>query len=488
MRKVLALVALSAACDGGVDNNPPIDAAVVDMADAYIPDAPASIDGMWQDTFHTAAGPMMVSSCGAIPPSAIQVDSTTAATTVYGGTCKPDGSFRIEAPGSLGLYYLKVGSTLHESNKRGGIDLSGDRLGRNDVAGITGVTLGLALTNMQPWVSGDLLVAFSANIGYRQNLSFTTGAPSPEQSSVTATAPWNGYKIDGSKSDTLHVVHLGKHTTGSGLDYFSLDEAFEVPSFTMTNNTHHAVAGAFGHPTASSIDLSIDVASFHQFAPIAAPAVTQAAIQGSAYAAVSTDTVDSPSLVSFAQLSDGVSVMNFDSLPYRDPFPISWERFVKVQVGLTVSYMWNGITGTRVATIDRVMSKATADGTPISAQLGPPTDVRFDGDDALTDTNISPVPVVTWSAPSVGTPTDYELQVFEAKTLSGSLTFTPILRLTTKQTAVRIPAGYLYGQRQYVFSVRARQREGVDIYTNPLRLGASWSSAEMLSALVTTDS
>jgi hypothetical protein len=150
--------------------------------------------------------------------------------------------------------------------------------------------------------------------------------------------------------------------------------------------------------------------------------------------------------------------------------------------------MWNNFTGTRVATIERVMASATADGTLISAQLGPPTDVRFDGDDALTDTNISPVPMLTWSAPSIGTPTDYEVQVFEARTNTGSLTFTPVLRLITKQTAVRIPAGHLYGQRQYVFSVRARQREGVDIYTNPLRSGASSSSAEMLSALVTTDS
>jgi hypothetical protein len=53
---------------------------------------------------------------------------------------------------------------------------------------------------------------------------------------------------------------------------------------------------------------------------------------------------------------------------------------------------------------------------------------------------------------------------------------------------VRLPAGYLLGQRQYVFVVRARQRDGSDLYVTPLRAGTSTSTAETLSALVTTDS
>jgi hypothetical protein len=60
--------------------------------------------------------------------------------------------------------------------------------------------------------------------------------------------------------------------------------------------------------------------------------------------------------------------------------------------------------------------------------------------------------------------------------------------MTTKQTSVRIPAGFLLGQRQYVFSIKSRIRTGVDIYTTPLRNGSSSASAETLTALVTTNS
>ena len=59
--------------------------------------------------------------------------------------------------------------------------------------------------------------------------------------------------------------------------------------------------------------------------------------------------------------------------------------------------------------------------------------------------------------------------------------------MLTKQTSVRIPAGYLLGQRQYVFVIRARRRDGSDLYATPLRYGASTSTADALSALVTVD-
>jgi hypothetical protein len=67
------------------------------------------------------------------------------------------------------------------------------------------------------------------------------------------------------------------------------------------------------------------------------------------------------------------------------------------------------------------------------------------------------------------------------------MTFSNVVRIFTKQMSVRIPSGYLLSQRQYVFSVRARNRTGVDTYTTPLRNGTAWSMSEMLSALVTTN-
>jgi len=484
MRFALVFVAL-AACDGGPKLLPDA-GADSPMADAPV-DAPSGILGTWRDTFITVSGTQSMSACSAAP-SALVVDAATAAVTPYSGMCKTDGSFHIMAPSNLGAYYLRVAGALYETTKHADLDLSTDHLGRNDVAAITGVNLTLSMTGLDAWGAGDVLMAFGANIGYFQNLSFTSGGPQNGSTNLTGTAEWKGYKIDAAKSDALQVVQLGVHSTAGGLSYLSLDRSFDVSPFTMTNNSAAPVQGAFTPPPAGTLALNVNVNSFNQFATVASPDVSAKTIAGSAYAAPSAEVIPSPSLISFARDSTGLSALDFGTLDYGDPFPTAWSRFVKVTEAFSVPYTWNNITGTMNAFMTRVMTKAEAEANIIDARLGPPQNPTFDGANAFTATNISPVPMVSWQAPSLGTASDYELVVYEVQINGTSLKFIPTLHLSTKQTSVRVPAGYLLGQRQYMFVIRARSRDGEDLYGTPLRMGASTSTADTLTALVTTDS
>jgi hypothetical protein len=487
MRTALALVTLPLwACDGGA-NNPMVDGAVGDMMEEVTPDAPSAIDGVWKDTFYTTGGPMTVSAC-TIAPMAVTIDQTTAATMTYSGACKPDGTFRITAPGNIGTYYLRVQSALYATDKRNNIDLSLERLGRNDIASVSQATLGFTMTGLQSWTAGDVLVAYSSNLGYRQTLTFSSGAPTVGATSLTGVAPWSGYKVDSSKSDALQILQLGKHTTGGGLGYVSLDRVFDAPAFTMSDNTQHPITGAFSTASSSSLTLTVNAGTFNNFSSEVGPSVTTRSIQGSMFAALSSDVIESPTLFSFAQSSEGVNNMAFGTIAFGDPFPSAWKRYVKVQVAYSVPYTYNSASGTLNATVTRIATKATAEAGTLVAELGPPTQIKFDNDNAMTDTAISPVPLVSWSPPSSGSATDYEVQVYEAKANGTVLSFNPVIRLVTKSTSVRIPNGYLLGQRQYVFSIRARVRVGVDISTTPLRAGTESSSAEAVTALVTTDS
>jgi hypothetical protein len=487
MRTYLAVVALVAACDGPTKLFEQPDAGAIDNDAEVMPDGPPSVDGVWRDTYYTTSGPVTATSSCSSAPMAVKIDQSNASVTMYNGTCKPDGTFRIEAPGNLGTYYLKVAGVLYETNKRNGIDLSTDKLGRGDVAAITGVALDLDMTNAQSWTAGDVLVMFGANIGYRQNLVLTSGTPSPGATAVDAAATWNGYKIDATKSDALQLYQLGKHTSaGAAYDYASLDRVFTAPTLTMENNTPVALTGAFTTGTAGSVALAVDASSFNQFGNAAGPSVSQKTISGFAYATPSTDTIDSPPLISFAQNSVGLTTMSFGTLAYTDPFPSTWARMVKISVGFTVPYSLNGTNGTFNANVTKVVTKQAAETGAIIAAMGPPTQVQLDGVNALTATSITTVPMVTWSAPSVGNASDYEVQIYEVKTNGSSLTFTSVLRVVTKQTSVRIPQGYLLGQRSYIVAVRSRNRQGIDVYATPLRNGASYSTAETLSALVAT--
>ena len=486
MRFVLGLVMAMAACDGATIS-PMLDGGT----DApVVPDAPdaaaAAIDGTWLDTYVTADGPQAVSQCGAAP-SAVVVDATTAAVLTYPGACMPDGSFRIHVPGDLGTYYLRVQGVLYETTKQAGLDLSTDHLGRSDVSGITGVHFGVDMTGLAAWSPGDVLMAFAPNVGFDQNLSFTSGGPANGETTLTGTAPWFGYKIDGTRSDTLQIVQLGVHTSTSGYAYLSLDRAYELPPLTMANNAMQDMAGAFVAPTPGTLALGINVASFNQFALVANPNITGRTIAGSAYAAASPEVIPSPPLISFARDSSSIATLSFGTLAYGDPFPETWGRYVKVQEAFAVPYTWNSVTGSLNALMTRTVTKADAEATIINARLGPPRSPKLDGEDAFTKTSISPVPIVSWSAPSLGTPTEYEIVVYEVQIAGNALKFVSTLRMLTKQTSVRIPAGYLLGQRQYVFVIRARRRDGSDLYATPLRYGASTSTADALSALVTVD-
>jgi hypothetical protein len=485
MRLVLVGVATLVACDGpmNVQVDAGADGTVVDAP----PDAENSIDGTWLDTYITANGPVSTPACS-VAPTAVVVDATTAAVTPYSGACKTNGAFKIMSPGNLGTYYLKVQGSLYETTKHAGIDLSTDHLGRSDVGAIAGVNLGFTMTGLDPWATGDVLVAFGANIGFHRNLSFSSGGPANGSTTLGGTAPWFGYKIDGSKSDALQIVQLVAHTTAGGLSYVSLDRSYDVPSFTMTNNTTQAIGGAFTSPPAGTLVLRVNVAAFNQFATATNPNITSKTIAGSAYAAPSAEVVPSPSLVSFARDSANVTALDFGTLSFGDPFPTAWPRFVKIQAAYSVPYTWNNVTGALNATLTRVMTKSDADASVIDVKLGPPRNPKLDGADAFTGSMISPVPVVSWDAPALGTATDYEVNVYEVQVAGNALKFVSTLRLATKQTSVRIPEGYLLGQRQYVFVIRARTRDGEDLYTTPLRSGTSTSTAETLTALVTTDS
>ena len=249
-------------------------------------------------------------------------------------------------PANLGSFYLKVGGTLYETTKYDGVDLSTDRLGRPDVVGVTDVKLQFNMTGMGSWNTGDVLMAFAPNIGFYQNLAFTAGGPTNGSTTLTGTAPWNGYKIDSSKADAVQVVQLSAHTTTGGNAYVSLDRAYDVPAFTMINTGTQTVGGAFTQPTQKSISLDIDVTSFNQHAATANPGVTLKTIAGSAYAAAAPEVIPSPSLISFAK--DSSAGGSLTSARWRTAIRSRRRGSAtsRSPKAFSVPYAWNNVTGT----------------------------------------------------------------------------------------------------------------------------------------------
>ncbi len=482
----MASVILVVAACGGPAAKP--DAALDAPPDVAV-DADTHVTGTWIDSFYETAGVVKVPSCTSAPV-AIVVDPNTAQFTTYTGSCQSDGTFKLNTP-QLASYYLRADGELFATTAHSGLDLSQDHLGRPDVSSAIGVDLTLDLSNLVTWANGDLLVAFSANTGFSQSLVFSANAPAPGDTTINATTPWLGYQIDGTKSDDLQVFQLVTHQTAGGLAYVSLDRSYAATPFTMALNTPARVptsgSDALVAPTQSQSFLAIDAASFDTFAPIATPSTTARTIAGSIFASPTPDTLPSPPLLSFSQSSAGLTTLNFGNVKFGDPFPAGWQRRVKVDESFVTSYTFNGATGSLEADVIYSVPFATAQTGTLAAPLGPPTAVTIDGVGAAAATTISQTPVIAWSPPTVGVPTDYEITAFEAHVNGSILTFVPVLHLVVSDaTSVRIPSGYMLGQRQYVIEVTSRLRVGIDPPLTPFHMGTKSATADVLSALVNT--
>ncbi|MGE5180811.1 MAG: hypothetical protein ACM31C_02055 [Acidobacteriota bacterium] len=480
-----SLVLALAAC-GGPAAKP--DAAIDAPPDVAV-DADTHVTGTWIDTYYETNGSVKVPSCTSAPV-AIVVDPNTAQFTSYTGSCQSDGTFKLNTP-QLASYYLRAGGELFATTAHSGLDLSDDHLGRPDVASAVGVDLTLDLSNLVTWANGDLLVAFSANTGFSQSLVFSSSAPAPGDTAVSATTPWLGYQLDSSKSDDLQIFQLATHQTTGGLAYVSLDRSYGAAPLTMALNTPARVPAsgtdAFAAPTQSQSFLAVDAGSFDTFASIATPSTAVRTIGATIYASPTPDTLPSPPLVSFSQNSTGLTTLNFGNVRFGDPFPAGWQRRVRVDESFVTSYTFNGATGSLSADVTYAVPFATAQTGTLAAPLGPPTQVTIDGVGAFSADTISQTPVIAWSPPSVGVPTDYEITAFEVHGNGAILTFVPVLRLVVSDaTSVRIPSGYMLGQRQYVLEVTSRLRVGIDPPLTPFHMGMKSATAGVLTALVNT--
>jgi hypothetical protein len=482
MRSVLLVLA---ACGGP--------AIVPDAAIDAPPDAPPDADpnayGTWTDTYYLASGPVKASACGTAP-SALVIDPNTASVASYTGACHGDGSFVIHTPLGVTDYYLRAQGELFATSAHAGLDLGTDQLGRPDVTAAPGVTLSLAMTNMSAWALGDVVMAWSANVGFYESLVFTSGTPGAGDMTLTASAPWFGYKVDGSKSDVLQLFQLGTHQTAGGLAYLTLDRTYDVAPFAMMNNqtTQIPATGnaAFLAPTQSPAFLAIDGGSYDGLAAAAAPSPSSHTIGGTIYAAVTQDVIPSPPMFSFSRDSSGATTLNFGNFYFGDPFPAAWQRRVSIVESFAQSYTFNGVTSSLTAEVTTQVPFADAQSGTVVAKLGPPTGVMIDGVSAFTATTISTSPVISWSPPALGTPTDYEVTIYEVRANGSLLDFTPVVRVVTEATSLRVAEGNLLPQRQYVVAVRAEDRVGIDVTLTPFRAGMRSHAADALSVLTST--
>jgi hypothetical protein len=128
-----------------------------------------------------------------------------------------------------------------------------------------------------------------------------------------------------------------------------------------------------------------------------------------------------------------------------------------VRFSADVAYLAPGATLPCVETAEIERKSAlpvSAD--PLAPAVTPVQSPRIGDVDAFGDlTGVGETPTVSWTAPSVGTPTAYVVEVSRLDAAGGVTSATPVLRHTTAQLKVTVPPGILVAGATYFARVTA---------------------------------
>jgi hypothetical protein len=187
------------------------------------------------------------------------------------------------------------------------------------------------------------------------------------------------------------------------------------------------------------------------------------------------------------------------TIQYGDPYPASWPRILSVCQKAPVQVAIPGTSQTQILSVTNGTTVAPTSG-PVAPIIGPVQNPKIDGADLFTAATVNSVsPTLSWSAPALGTPYGYNVQVLSPDSLipgvpgPGGLPvpigmWGPGPQLSTAKTTMTIPPGVLAPGGTYMFVITALADAQANMETAPHRTALPSGNADVLSAIITVNS
>lgn len=422
------------------------------------------------------------------------------------GTYAGDGAWVVRNI-PTGTYLLKFG-TQHYTTSESLLDVGHVDLGRADATVASGYTsvpdggllpateVQLHLDNLAPYTEGSIFQFFAPNAGAAEldlGYWFET-PPAPGSTVLDSLFTYSNLAlhplIEESRGDRAWVTQFGSNSftlpNGATENFHSLARAAYLPAFTTVNRGTTAVSGTMSEPaTQSFARFTWKRSSFEALAAQVAPSGIYRYSQAMGVYAMPYTGVDgqydySPDLVVFNNgTAAGPDVTR--TIPFRNPFPPSWPLLGMASHSFIVAYPLPNNARTLIAgtvRVSDVFSNFTAK--PVEPRVTPVRTVTVDSTAAGTEALIAARPTIAWTAPAVGTPTSYSVQVYDVTAAAKS-----IATLSTRDTQVVLPSGMLTSGRRYAFRVRALLVPGLDVTKAPQRTFLGNAYADVLTAAKT---
>jgi hypothetical protein len=414
----------------------------------------------------------------------------------YGGTIAADGSFSIAGvpAGPFRLLFTGADGVLHVLDSPGSpVDLGYDVLGRADVAAATaGADADFVVTGFAP---GDLLEATSANADVHVEASVAAAAPAATRVNWATAAGGAPANLLGA-ADPLVIHQLSASTadTSAGLlPIFVSSGAVSVSGTAMSPGVVTTVAAELVPPTVvGSLAVDWRTTQFEALAAGMGPAGTAVSahtltVGASADLASTPGPVaqGEPTLVTFSVAPATPDLTTNTPVGYAQflPAPL-WSEWREVSVAAQATYTFG--TATALPEVAAVVQREAMPGAAIiQPSLSPVGAPLVGGLDAhAPQTGVGLTPALSWSAPAIGTPSYYVVEVRALGATNGATVSTPVATFTTTSTSVTVPPAYLQPGGSYYARIEAVQIPAGGP-SAPFRSAGTWARASTLTAVFT---
>ena len=399
------------------------------------------------------------------------------------GSGNGNGSFHIPNVERL-PYLLRFGNSYLWVTTRS-IELGGGALGRHNVVlAPAGTQLELQISGLAPWQATDdfQLHAPNAGIGYFSATSCSSPGFPDFAEGETAFAGLIDYtlsmqncgspaaRIDATRGDVLYATQLvSRADAATGATFQEVRRGFQTNSLGAGGSGPLVLNGTMSPLPPVTVSVDYRASSFEALALAAHPTATLATT------ALNIGTL--PGYQTFGSYVGwpDLALMNgpagrgdlVTSFTYGNPYPSAWPQFITAQSAARVRYSvpleGGGSSTPRTYSVYTYAQQPLGSG-PLTPLVGPPRTLRINGAPAAdTLSGVGLTPLVSWTAPSLGTPTSYSVRVYELfATSTGATSRLPVTTLTTTQLQVRLPPGVLVAGKHYYLQISAIHQPGTD--------------------------
>ncbi|AKQ66621.1 hypothetical protein A176_003533 [Myxococcus hansupus] len=490
------LVGMAGVGCGGLDEAEAVDApASLDAASEVTQGLSTQVTGSSQVTFIAMSGnetkPYDQSATSVV---AYTRDSSTGTFTAYPGTGSADGTISVPNVPS-GRVYLKLGSRYLVSTSRT-FDLGSTAWGRDGTLVSQPTPLTVSATGMSPWQPEDYLDVYSLNAGaFGYAGSIATGRPLTGATSLSGLSfdyarLANPVLLDSSRGDLLSLAQMRSQTSANGVPYRGMHKVF-LSSVTQVEGQPNSISGNFTQPAATGT-FSVDWrrSAFEAMRTLVNPTAvstyneiwmsSRPAALSSAGAAIS----GPPLLVKLNPDSLRTDIVT-GSMTYNNPLPATWQKVASASAGFTKSYALGTATPYTMNVDIRVEQEESAfTAAPVEPLVGPVVAPLVNTRGAFQNlTGVGVDASLRWSKPSVGTATNYVVNIYRLGTSNGATTASRVAMLHTDLQSVHLPPDVLRPGGTYFAEIQSWYQPGSNLATSPFKRALPRARASVLTGM-----